>query len=128
MLSKTSARLADWAEWLAAPIFLGLWATTLLLQTLDVGSVALGYAVGAPIHEANPFVRTLVAREGLLVALVVKFATAAAWLVLALGVWLVCRERGWRVGMLSATLVILAAALLSAGVFWWNVAAVFFGQ
>lgn len=125
---ETQRRLADWAGWLAAPIFWGLWATTLLLQTLDVGSVALGYAIGAPIHEANPFVRVLVAHQGLLVALLVKFATVAAWLALALGVWLVCRERGWRVGMLACTLVILTAALFSAGVFWWNIGAVFFGQ
>jgi hypothetical protein len=113
-------RLADWF----ALCFVPLWALTLLLQVLDVGSVVLGYATGAPIREANRVVRELVTQWGLVPVLALKSLAVGAWLALALGVWAVCAQRGWRVGTMACTLVVGSAAFYSAWVFWSNIAAV----
>lgn len=116
-------RLADWLSLAFWP----LWALVLVLQLLDVGSVALAFAAGAHIHEVNPVVRALAAHRGLVAAMLVKFGAVAAWLALVLGLWLLCRRYGWRVGTVGCTALIAVAGVFSAWIFWANFAAVFLG-
>ena len=68
---ETQDRHAHLADWLALA-FWPLWALVLVLQLLDVGSVALVSLHGAPIHELNPVMLDLMARLGTMAALLVK--------------------------------------------------------
>ena len=125
--NTTRARIRAVAEYLSLA-FWPLWALVLILQLLDVGSVALAFAAGAHVHEVNPVVLALAAHRGLLAAMLVKFGAVACWLALVLGLWLLCRRYEWRVGTVGCTLLVAVAGTFSAWVFWANFAAVFFGR
>ena len=103
--------------------FWPLWCLTAALQLLDVASVWLGSGVSNRIRETNPLLLDLAARDGLLVAMLVKGAAAGAGLALIAGIYVLALRLRSRVLAALCLLVIAAVAVYSATVFWNNVAA-----
>ena len=103
--------------------FWPLWCLTAALQILDVASVWLGSGVSQRIRETNPLLLDLAARDGLLVALLVKAGAIGAGLALIAGIYVLGQRIGSRFLAALCLLVIAAVAVYSAGVFWNNIAA-----